>query len=153
MMIKPIYKIIFNKLDIIGYYLIIPLKVDNYNYLFSPIKKEINLPNDICNYIINFLPKSFNLYLRVDIPNTYPLNSLYLSYKKIENIELFPDINFNNTIEYFEYKIKNLNTKYCHVDNRINIDFDYLRKRSIDYMKCEINNIFSEFTNQILFLY
>lgn len=145
-MLKPIYKIVHFKLEIVGFYLYINIYLNKPCSLFKTINSTQLLPNELCNEIISYLPDKFELVLRLDIPNTFPINTIFVSFEKLNNTFLFPDYDFNDEIEYIKFKIKKINTKYSPVDNRSNIDFDYLKAHSIDYLTNEINRVYDSFS-------
>ncbi len=147
-MLKPIFKIVNYKLDIVGFYLHINIFLHKPSSLFKSICNTKILPNELCNEIISYLPDNFELILRLDIPNTFPINNLFISYHELKNTFLFPNYDFKYEIEYIKDKVKKMNSKYCMVDNRSNIDFDYLRANSMDYLKDQINSVYCSF-NQI----
>lgn len=147
-MLKPIFKIVNYKLDIIGFYLHINIYLHKPCLLFTQICSTKILPNEICNDIISYLPDNFELILRLDIPNTFPINNIYISFHELKNTFLFPDYDFMSEVEYIKSKIRKINSTYCMVENRSNIDFDYLRAHSVDYLKEQINNVYYSF-NQI----
>ena len=144
-MIKPIFRIDYNKLDICGFLLIIPVSIKKTINLFKIIENNYKLPDDVNKNIISYFPDHLNVYIRVDIPNTFPVNPLYVSFYKIENKFLFPNFDFNDFSEYLKFKANKFNFKFCEVDNRSNIDFDYLKKKSTGYMKNQIDFIYNLF--------
>jgi len=145
-MLKPIYKIVNFRLEIVGFYLHINIYLNKPCSLFKSINGIQLLPNEVCNEIISYLPDKFELVLRLDIPNTFPINTIFVSFEKLNNTFLFPDYDFNDEIDYIKFKIKKINTKYSPVDNRSNIDFDYLKAHSIDYLTNEINRVYDSFS-------
>ena len=65
----------------------ISTKVSNSSYYTSGTFEE---PRDeLCNEIISYLPDNFELVLRLDIPNTFPINNLFISYHELKNTFLF----------------------------------------------------------------
>ena len=96
--------------------------------------------------ILKPLPDNFELVLRLDIPNTFPINNIYVSYSELKNTFLFPNYDFTYEIDYIKDKIRKMNSKYCMVDNRSNIDFDYLRNHSGEYLKDQINTVYYSFS-------
>ena len=145
-MIKPIFKIINNKLDIIGFHIYINIYLHTPPTLFEKIKKNTKLPMELNRMIISYLPDNFILKLRVDIPNTFPLNTIYVSFSSLENTYLFPNYNFKEEIFYIKEKVKKYNYTYCMVDNRNNIDFEYLKLYSIEYLNNEIYKVIEKFS-------
>ena len=146
-MLKPIFKILYNKLEISGFNLIVPVKFkNNYIELFDLIEEYSHLPEDINKVIISYLPNYLDLYIRIDIPNSFPINSLYLTYNKLENKYLAPSGYHKNNIEYLLYKIKKYNQKYSMIEYRNRIDFDYLKKKNISYMIEKLNYIYNDFS-------
>lgn len=144
-MIKPIFKIVNYKLDIVGFYLYVDMYLHTPPTLFDKIKMNCRLPDEINDEIISYLPNNFVLVLRADLPNTFPINTLYVSFEKLYNLFLFPGHDFKEEIEYINHQIKKYNTKYSIVENHSNIDFEYLRAHSGDYLINEINRIFATF--------
>jgi len=147
-MIKPIFKIVNNKLNIIGFYLHINIFLNKQSSFIKYIRTTEILPTEVCSEIISYLPDTIELILRLDIPATFPINNLYVSYHELKNMFLFPDCDFTLEIDYIKHKVKKINSKYCMVDNINFIDFDYLRANSIEYLKDQINTVHNRF-NQI----
>jgi len=147
-MIKPIFKIVNNKLNIIGFYLHINIFLNKQSSFIKYIRTTEILPTEVCSEIISYLPDTIELILRLDIPATFPINNLYVSYHELKNKFLFPDCDFTLEIDYIKHKVKKINSKYCMVDNINFIDFDYLRANSIEYLKDQINTVHNRF-NQI----
>ena len=105
-MIKPIFKIVNYKLDIVGFYLYVDIFLHTPPTLFEKIKSNHKLPLEINNLIISYLPKNFKLKLRADIPNTFPINSIFVSYEGLENTFLIPYYDFKEEILYIQDKVK-----------------------------------------------
>lgn len=147
-MIKPIFKIVNNKLNIIGFYLHVNIFLNKQSSFIKYIRTTEILPTEVCSEIISYLPDTIELILRLDIPATFPINNLYVSYHELKNKFLFPDCDFTLEIDYIKHKVKKINSKYCMVDNINFIDFDYLRANSIEYLKDQINTVYNRF-NQI----
>ena len=145
-MLKPIYKILHFKLEIVGFYLYINIYLNKPCSLFKTINNTQLLPNELCNEIISYLPDKFELVLRLDIPNTFPIYTIFISFEKLNNTFMFQEYNFKDEIDYIKFKIKKVNTKYSEIDNRSNIDFDYLKAHSIDYLTNEINRVYDSFS-------
>ena len=145
---QPIFKIVNNKLDIIGFHLHIDIFIHKQSSYIKYIRTTEILPTEVCSEIISYLPDTIELILRLDIPATFPINNLYVSYHELKNKFLFPDCDFTLEIDYIKHKVKKINSKYCMVDNINFIDFDYLRANSIEYLKDQINTVHNRF-NQI----
>jgi len=145
-MLKPIYRIINSTLKIRGFYLHIDIYYNINPSLFKIIDNSLFLPTELRREIISYLPNKLELILRLDIPNTFPINTIFVSFSRLNNTFLFPEYNYTDEIDYIKSKIKKINIKYNYIDDIRNIDIDYLKTQSIDYLINEINCVYNLFS-------